>query len=44
MQLDRLVKKLEGISDVSEKGRKVKDLFKTMTNCLGGLGSLDSKI
>ena len=33
MQLDRLLKKLEGISDASEKGRKVKDLFKTMTNC-----------
>ena len=33
MQLDRLIKKLEGISDASEKGRKVKDLFKTMTNC-----------
>ena len=33
MQLNRLFKKLEGISDASEKGRKVKDLFKTMTNC-----------
>ena len=32
MQLDRLVKKLEGISDASEKGKKVEDLFKTMTN------------
>jgi len=33
MQLDRLIKKLEGMSDASENGRKVKDLFKTMTNC-----------
>ena len=33
MQIDRLSKKLEGISDASKKGRRVKDLFRIMTNC-----------
>lgn len=33
MQLDRLSKKLEGISDASQKGRRVRDLFQMMTNC-----------
>jgi retron-type reverse transcriptase len=28
-----LSKKLEGISDASKKGRRVKDLFRIMTNC-----------
>ena len=33
MQLDRLSRKLEGISDASQKGRRVRDLFQMMTNC-----------
>ena len=33
MQIDRLSKKLEGISDASKKGRHVRDLFRIMTNC-----------
>lgn len=32
MRFDRLIKKLEGISDASKKGRKVTDLFKIMAN------------
>jgi len=32
MRFDRLIKKLEGISDASTKGRKVTDLFKIMAN------------
>lgn len=33
MQIDRLSKKLEGISDASKKSRRVKDLLRIMTNC-----------
>ena len=32
MQFDRLNRKLEGISDASRKGNRVKDLFQLMTN------------
>ena len=32
MQFDRLNRKLEGITDASKKGNRVKDLFQLMTN------------
>ncbi len=32
MQFDRLNRKLEGITDSSKKGNRVKDLFQLMTN------------